>query len=223
MFIPKLIPLFLVALTIIPSHAQEFANPTLVLQTIDIPASDFNRVRNDMVITPFEKTHEGSWQITIQNNLLYSNPKGNAILRLYDANVEGKFVEIGMGSMPDHKFWVAMNLPDSGYLPATRIDKDGWYENTKVIAAYGDAQGLSVGNGKRIVTSSLPLSDFVVGSYAVYGMDDPADPPAINSGTYTIEILSGDISKNPFHYYPFFVAGGVGALIISLLVIKKRS
>ncbi|MBI5697838.1 MAG: hypothetical protein HZC29_05005 [Thaumarchaeota archaeon] len=220
---PKLIPLFLVVLTVIPVHAQEFANPSLALQTIEIPASDFNRINDDMVITPFEKSHEGSWQLTIQNNLLYSNPEGNAILRLYDANTPGKFLEIGMGSQPDHKFWVAINLPDSGYLPATRIDKDGWYENTKIIAAYGDAQGLSVGNGKRIVTSNLPLSDFVVGSYAVYGMDDTTDPPAINSGTYTIEILSGDISKNPFHYYPFFVAGSVGALILALLVIKKRS
>jgi len=221
--ISKLFLLLLVAFTIIPVYAQEFTNPSLILQTIDIPASDFNRVRGEVVITPLEKSHEGSWQVTIQNNLLYSNPKGNAILRLYDANTPGKFVEIGMGSQPDRKFWVAMNLPDAGYLPATRIDKDGWYENTKVIAAYGDAQGLSVGNGKRIVSSNLPLSDFVVGSYAVYGMDEATDPPAINSGVYTIEILSGDISQNPFHYYPFFVAGGVGALIITLLIVKKRS
>ena len=105
----------------------------------------------------------------------------------------------------------------------TRIDKDGWNPDSKVIAAYGDAAGLSIGNGKRIVASNLPVSDFVVGSYAVYGMDEVTDPPAINSGTYTVEVLSGDIGQNPLHYYPFAIAGGIGALIGFLLLTKRRS
>lgn len=204
-------------------HAQEPSNPSLVLQTVDIPVSDFNRVGDNLTVTPFEKDHEGSWQITIENNLLYANPKGNAVLRIYDANIKGKYLEIGMGSPPDRKFWVGINLPDQGFLPATRIDKEGWYENAKVIAAYSDAEGVSIGNGKRIVVSSVALDNFVVGGYAVYGMDDASDPPAVNSGTYTVDVLSGDISKNPLHYYPFFVAGGIGALILALLITKKRS
>jgi hypothetical protein len=221
--ITKLALLFLAALVIAPVYAQEFSNPSLILQTVEVPPSDFNRVLEDQVITPFEKSHAGSWQITIQNHLLYSNPKGNAVLRIYDANVQNKFIEIGMGSNPDNKFWVAINLPDQGYLPATRIDKDGWDANSKVIAAYGDAAGLSVGNGKRIVVSNLPVTDFVVGSYSVYGMDDRSDPPAINSGTYTVDVLSGDVSQNPLHYYPFYIAGGIGALIGVLLLTKRRS
>lgn len=223
--IAKLALIGLAALMILPVHAQEqqFTNPSLVLQTVEVPITDFNRVNDNLSITPFEKDHEGSWQITIENNLLYANPKGNAVLRIFDANVKDKYVEIGMGSPPDRKFWVGINLPEQGYLPATRIDKEGWYENSKVIAAYSDAEGVSIGNGKRIVVSNVNLDNFVVGGYAVYGMDDVSDPPAINSGTYTVEVLSGDISKNPIHYYPFYVAGGVGAIIAALLLTKRRS
>ncbi|MEW6044426.1 MAG: hypothetical protein AB1608_09195 [Thermoproteota archaeon] len=219
----KYIVLLLAVVASTPAFAQEFTNPSLELQHVDIPPSDFNRLESDLVVIPFEKQHAGSWQLTIQNNLLYANPKGNAVLRLYDANIEGKFLEIGMGSPPERKFWVAINLPDQGYVPATRLDKDGWYEGSKIIAAHSDTQGVSIGNGKRIVVSNFNLQDFVVGSYGVYGMTDEADPPAINSGSFNVEMLSGDVSKNPIHYYPFYVTGVVGAIIGILLILKKRS
>jgi hypothetical protein len=218
-----LLVLLLSVLVFVPAFAQEFTNPSLTLDKIDIPAGDFNKIQSDADIIPFEKTHADSWQLTIQNDLLYGNPAGNAIVRIYDANVEGKFIEIGMGSPPDRKFWVALNFPDQGYLTATRIDKEGWYEGAKIITAYNDMQGASVGNGKRIVVSNIKLQDFVMGSYSVYGMNEPTDPPAVNSGSFSMEILSGDVSKNPIHYYPFYVTGVVGAIIGVLLVLKKRS
>lgn len=217
-----LILLFLMGI-IIPVYAQEYANPSLLLETISVPHQDFNKVREDAKIIPLKAEHPVSWQITIQNNLLYANPNGNAILRLYDANIENKFVEIGMGSPPERKFWVALNFPEEGYLPATRIDKNGWFDGAKIIAGYGDAQGITVNNGQRIVVSGIDLKNFVVGSYSVYGMNEPTDPPAINSGIFIVDVLSGDASKNPFHYYPFFVAGGVGALIGFLLLTKRRA
>jgi hypothetical protein len=219
----KFLVLLLVVVASTPVFAQESTNPSLELQNVDIHPSDFNKVESDLVVIPFEKRHAGMWQITIHNNLLYANPNGNAVLRLYDANVNDKFFEIGMGSPPDRRFWVAINLPDEGYVPATRLDRDGWYEGSKIIAAHSDTQGVSVGNGKRIVVSNFNLQDFVVGSYAVYGMADEADPPAINSGSFNFEILSGDVSKNPLHYYPYYVTGVVGAIIGALLILKKRS
>lgn len=219
----KLILLVSVLVVFLPAYGQEFTNPSLTLQKVDVQAGEFNKVQDDSAIIQFEKTHAGSWQVTIQNNLLYGNPKGNAIVRLYDANVAGKFIEFGMGSPPERKFWVALNFPDQGYLPATRIDKDGWSEGSKIIAAYNDNQGVSISNGKRIVVSSINLDEFVIGSYAVYGMDEATDPPAINSGKFSIDVMSGDVSKNPIHYYPFYVTGVVGAIIGVLLLIKKRS
>jgi hypothetical protein len=214
---------FLAMSLVIPAYAQEHSNPSLLLENISVPASDFNKIQEDITIIPLKEEHPVSWQVTIKNDLLYSNPNGNAILRLYDAKIENKFVEIGMGSPPERKFWVALNFPEEGYLPATRLDKNGWFDGAKVVAAYSDSQGITVNNGQRVVVSGIDLKNFVIGSYSVYGMNEPTDPPAINSGTFTMDIMSGDASKNPFHYYPFFVAGGVGALIGVLLLTKRRS
>jgi len=220
----KFLILFLLAASlVIPVYAQEHSNPTLQLETISVPANDFNKIREDADIIPLKSDHPVSWQITIKNDLLYSNPNGNAVLRLYDANIENKFIEIGMGSPPERKFWVALNFPEEGYLPATRLDKNGWFDGANVIAAYSDSQGITVNNGQRVVVSGIELKNFIVGGYSVYGMNEPTDPPAINSGTFTIDVLSGDASKNPLHYYPFFVAGGVGALIGVLILTKRRS
>ncbi|MGQ0605971.1 MAG: hypothetical protein ACT4OD_03320 [Candidatus Nitrosotenuis sp.] len=219
----RLLILLFCTTLVIPAYAQEYNNPSLLLETITIPAQDFNKIRQDAVIVPLKLEHPISWQITIQNNLLYSNPNGNAVLRLYDANMEGKFIEIGMGSPPERKFWVALNFPEEGYFPASRLDKNGWFDGAKVIAGYSDSQGITVNNGQRIVVSGIDLKNFVIGSYSVYGMSEPTDPPAINSGTLTVDVLSGDASKNPLHYYPFFVAGGVGALIGVLIITKRRS
>jgi hypothetical protein len=218
-----LVVLVAVVMVFVPVYGQEPTNPSLILQKIDVQANEFNKVLDDAIIIPFEKTHAQSWQITIQNDLIYGNPKGNAIMRFYDANIEDKFIEIGMGSPPERKYWVGLNLPGQGYLPATRLDKDGWYEDSKVIAAYSDVQGVSISNGKRIVVSNVKLDEFVIGSYSVYGMDESTDPPAMNSGKISIEVLSGDVSKNPIHYYPFYVTGVVGAIIGVLLLVKKRS
>jgi hypothetical protein len=218
-----LIPAFLVISLIIPVYGQEYTNPSLLLETISVSAQDFNKIQEDAKIIPLKTEHPVSWQITIQNDLLYSNPNGNAVLRLYDAKIENKFIEIGMGSPPERKFWVALNFPEEGYLPATRLDKNGWFDGAKVIAGYSDSQGITVNNGQRIVVSGIELKNFVIGSYSVYGMNEITDPPAINSGTFTFDVLSGDASKNPLHYYPFFVAGGVGALIGFLLLTKRRS
>lgn len=217
-------PVLLVAAftLLLPAYAQDPTNPSLLLERIEVPAGDFNRMLDDSVKVPFEQIHAVSWQVTIQNDLLYANPNGNAIVRLHDANVDNKFVEIGMGSPPDRRFWVALNFPEEGYLPATRIDRNGWLEGTKIIAGYNDAQGITISNGQRIVVSGIDLKDFVVGSYSVYGIMEPTDPPAINSGAFTMEVLSGDVSQNPIHYYPFVVTGVVGAIIGVLLILKKR-
>ena len=219
----RVILALLVVGSFVPVYGQQFSNPSMSIQTVDVSAIQFNKVESEANKVTFEKNHEGSWQITITNNLKYENPNGEAVVRFYDALVQNKFMEIGMGAGPDHKFWVTLTDPDRGTYPATLLYKEGWYEGEKIVAAYGDAQGLSVANGKRIVVSNAIIDDFVVGSYEVYGMESRTDPPSINSGDLSIEILSGDVSKNPFHYFPFVVTGAVGAVIGALLIIKKRS
>ena len=66
-----------------PVFAQEM-NPTLIIDKLEIPAEEFNRILREAPLVMLDDLHAVSWQVTIDNNLLYANPNGNAVLRLYD-------------------------------------------------------------------------------------------------------------------------------------------
>ena len=216
--------LFLSSIFIIPSYAQSEKNPSLVLQTIEIPPDDFNIVARDTSVIQLEEPHTISWQVTIRNDLLYANPDGNAAIRFYDLTDEEKFIEIGMGSPPQEKFWVAVQIPDdTGYVVIHSKQERGWIPQSLQILAYTEKAGLTVNNGERIVTSNLDIGSFQIGSYSVFGMESSTDPPAINSGKFVLEFMSGDPSQNQLALFPFFLAGGVGVIVAILLVTKKRN
>ena len=205
-----------------PAFAQE-VNPSLIIDEIEIPAEEFNRVLRDAPIIPLDDIHAVSWQVTIDNNLLYANPDGNAVFRLYDANNEDEFIEVGMGSIPDNKFWVAVQTPKEGYIVVHSDLERGWYPEAKSIISFTDRAGLTVNNGARIVVTNLDIGEFAVGSYSVHGMEGSTDPPAVNSGSLILEFLSGDPSKNAFAMFPFYVAAGIGVIVGVLFLTKKRS
>lgn len=207
----------------IPANAQTQQNPSLTLQTIDIAATDFNTVSRDAQIVVLESPHTVSWQVTIRNDLNYANPDGNAAIRFYDAINEEKFIEIGMGSQPDEKFWLAVQIPDDpGYVVVHSKPERGWIPESAQILAYTERAGLTVNNGERIVISNLDVGSFKIGSYSVFGMENSRDPPAVNSGNLRMEIMSGDPAENQLHLFPFFLAGGIGVIVAVLLVTKKR-
>lgn len=219
-----LIALFLIAgFFISPAFAQELKNPSLVIDTIEIPAEEFNKISRDAVIVKMDKLHEISWQATIDNNLLYANPSGNAVLKIYDVEDPDRFVEIGMGAQPDEKFWVAVQTQKEGYIVVHRDLERGWFPSAKVIVSYTERAGLTVNNGARIVVSNLDIGKFTFDSYSVHGMESYSDPPAVNSGSMIVEFLSGDPSKNVFALFPFYVAAGIGVLVGVLYLTKKRS
>ncbi|MBA4447833.1 MAG: hypothetical protein H2B07_02945 [Nitrosopumilaceae archaeon] len=205
-----------------PAFAQE-VNPSLIINEIEIPAQEFNRVLRDAPIVPLDEIHAVSWQVTIDNNLLYANPDGNAVFRLYDANNEDEFIEVGMGSIPDNKFWVAVQTPKEGYIVVHSDLERGWYPQAKSIISFTDRAGLTVNNGARIVVTNLDIGEFAIGSYSVHGMEGSTDPPAVNSGSLLLEFLSGDPSKNAFAMFPFYVAAGIGVIVGVLFLTKKRS
>ncbi len=208
----------------VPAFAQSQQNPALVLETIEIPAHYFNTEGRDTLIVDFEKPHIISWQVTIRNDLLYANPDGNAVVRFYDKNTPEKFVEIGMGSPPDDKFWIAVLIPDDpGYVVVHSKLERGWKQELTQILAYTERAGMTVNNGERIVLSNLDIGTFQMGSYSVFGMEGSTDPPAVSSGSLQLEIMSGDPAKNTLHLYPFFLAGGIGVIVAILLVSKKRN
>ena len=219
-----LISIIVLSIIFFPVYAQSEKNPSLVLETIEIPYFDFNKIARDAVVIGLEKPHTISWQITIYNDLIYGNPNGNAVLRFYDVTNTEKFIEIGMGSKPDEKFWIAVQIPEeTGYIVVHSKLERGWIPEGNPILAFTERAGLTVNNGERIVVSNLDVGSFEIGSYSVYGMESSNDPPAINSGMFSMELMSGDPAENQLHLFPFILAGGLGILVAVLLVTKKRS
>jgi len=208
---------------ITPAFAQEIKNPSLIIDSIEIPADNFNYVLRDAEIVKLEDIHAVSWQVTIDNNLLYANPDGNAVLRLFHQDSEDRFIEVGMGSKPDNKFWVAVTTEKEGYIVVHKDLDRGWYPEAKSIISYTDKAGLTVNNGARIVVTNLDIGVFAIDSYSVHGKDGTTDPPAVNSGSLILDFLSGDPAQNIFAFFPFYVAAGVGIIVAVLFVTKKRT
>lgn len=204
------------------SNDEDVKNPSLTIEEIIINASEFNRVLRVAPIQELEKPHIISWQATIDNDLVYAHPNGNAVIRLYDAESRDEFVEVGMGANPDHKFWVAVQTPDEGYIIIHSDLERGWYPQAKVVVSYTERAGMTVNNGARIVVSNLDIGLFAPESYSIYGMESSTDPPAALSGTVLVEFLSGDPSQNVFALFPFYVAAGIGVIVGVLYLTKKR-
>jgi len=227
----KYILLAFLALTIPPVFAQEpiigdyldLTNPSLLIHETEIPYSDFNKVLRDIVIVDFENPHVGSWQAELHNDLLYGNPNGNAVIRVYSAESTEKFFEIGMGSHPRLSYWVAAQVPTTGYALLHQSYEKGWVPGKATKLTYSEQSGLTVDNGLRTVMSNLDISPFTIKSYSVHGMEGSTDPPATTSGTYTIKIISADYSKNPFSALPFIITGVIGLGVVILIISKKRS
>jgi len=213
----------LVGSFISPAFAQDVKNPSLIIETIEIPAEEFNRVLRDAPIVKLDDVHAVSWQITIDNNLLYANPNGNAVIRVYDQENLDEFIEVGMGSQPDNKFWVAVQTPKEGYIVVHRDLDRGWYPQAKSIVSYTDRAGLTVNNGARIVVTNLDIGVFAIDSYSTHGLEGSTDPPAVNSGSMIMEFLSGDPAENVLALFPFYVAAGIGVIVGVLFLTKKRS
>lgn len=213
----------LVSLVVLPAVAQEQKNPSILTDSVEIPAGEFNVVARNAAIMPFENTHGIGWQITINNDLLYANPLGNAVVRFYDTQDQEKFIEIGMGGPPEDRFWVAVQVPDNEGYVVVHNDPGGWAPSNRILVSFGELAGFSVNNGVRIVVSNLDIGSFTLGSYSVHGMQGSTDPPAVHSGTMTIELLSGDPTKNVFALFPFYITAGVGAMVGLLYITKKRS
>ncbi|MGH1567603.1 MAG: hypothetical protein ACRBBZ_00100 [Nitrosopumilus sp.] len=215
--------ILLAGIFVYPAFAQEDKNPSLIIDTLEIPSDEFNTVLREAPIRVLDDVHAVSWQVTIDNNLLYANPLGNAVLRLYDQENRDEFIEVGMGPQPNNKFWVAVQTPKEGYVVVHRDLDRGWYPEAKSIISFTDRAGLTVNNGARIVVTNLDIGEFAVHSYSVHGMEGSTDPPAVSSGSMIIEFLSGDPAKNVFALFPFYVAAGMGVIVGILFLTKKRS
>jgi len=227
----KYLLVIFLALTTVPVFAQEPMigdyldpiNPSLNIQQTEIPYFEFNKVRSDAVIVEFEKTHANSWQAEFHNDLLYGNPDGDAVIRIYDLDIPEKFFEIGMGSHPMYSYWIAADVPKTGYVLLYSAYENGWIPGKPTKITYSEQSGLTVDNGLRTVLSNLDISPFTIKSYSVHGMKGSTDPPAVTDGIFTVKIISAEYGENPLAAFPFIVTGILGAGVIILIVSKKRS
>ena len=207
-----------------PAFAQDVKNPSVIIDLIEIPAEKFNTVLRDTAIISLDDIHGISWQVTIDNNLIYAHPNGDAVLRIYNQDPSGtEFIEVGMGASPDNKLWVSVKTQREGYIIVFRDLDRGWYPEAKLIISYTDRAGLTVNNGGRIVVTNLDIGVFAFDSYSVHGMEGSTDPPVVNSGSMIVEFLSGDPAKNVIALYPFVLAIALFVILGALLLTKKRS
>ena len=219
------------ALTTVPVFAQEPiigdylepSNPSLIIKQTEIPYFEFNKVKSDALIVEFGNIHANSWQAEFHNDLLYGNPEGDAVIRIYDSEIAGKFFEIGMGSHPRYSYWIAADVPETGYVLLYSAYENGWAPGNPTKITYSEQNGLFVDNGLRTVLSNLDISPFAIKSYSVHGMKGSTDPPAVTDGVFTVKITSADYGENPLSIFPFVVTGLLGLVVVILIVSKKRS
>lgn len=207
-----------------PVFAQESKNPSLTIDKQEVDWYQFNAVARDAPIIQLNKVHQISWQVTIDNNLLYNDENSNAVLRLYDKDNPQKFIEIAMGSPPDDKLWVAVQIPDKeGYVIVNNKQERGWIPTAKIVVSYTNSAGLTINNGERIVVSNLDIGSFGIAAYSVHGLESSIDPPVVYAGKMELDILSGDPAQNIFHLFPFYVTAAVGIIVAILFLTKRRS
>ena len=227
----KYLLIIFLAFTIIPAFAQEPmigdylepSNPSLIIHQTEISYFEFNKVKSNAVIMEFENIHAGSWQTEFHNDLLYGNPDGDAVIRIYDSENADKFFEIGMGSHPRYSYWIAAAVPETGYVLLYSAYENGWAPGKPTKITYSEQGGLTVDNGLRTVLSNLDISPFAIKSYSVHGMKGSTDPPAVTDGVFTVKIISADYGENPLSMFPFVVTGIIGVVVVILIFSKKRS
>jgi len=188
---------------------------------VDYDAS--NAYRRQPLVYDFSKPIPTNWQLTIQNNLTYSNSENaKTVIKIQEPAPSEKFIELAMFGDITGKFWAAINTNESGYIRVYEREKDGWSRDQPIFVAHANNQGLTITNGKRIIIDKLSVNDFVVGSISIYGKDESTDPDNSNSGTISFDILFGNPAESPLYYLPLITMIAIGSIVMVLIIRKKR-
>jgi len=188
---------------------------------VDYDAS--NAYRRQPLVYDFSKPIPTNWQLTIQNNLTYSNSENaKTVIKIQEPAPSEKFIELAMFGDITGKFWAAINTNESGYIRVYEREKDGWSRDQPIFVAHANNQGLTITNGKRIIIDKLSVNDFVVGSISIYGKDESTDPDNSNSGTISFDILFGNPAESPLYYLPLITMIAIGSIVLVLIIRKKR-
>jgi hypothetical protein len=203
-----------------PIESTETKNSEQFTFAYDVSNSD----RRNPVNYTFNSPIGENWILTIQNNMSYAQRNDSkTIIRLHEPSPSEKFVEIAMFGGASDKFWTAVNTEESGYIRVYERETGGWSRDDSIAVGHGSNQGLSVNNGKRIVTDRLSLDGFNPGYITIYGKDNSNSPLNTYAGTVSFDVISGNPSESPVYYLPFAMLVGVGGLVALLVVFKKRA
>lgn len=219
----RLAVVLLLVIPLVPVYAQQSVmNKSIHYDTVQVPFNAFNAIKNNPTIFKLPHEHVTNWQLTIENKLQYSDPKGNAVIRLYEDPTKQKFIEIGLGAPPDRKIWVAVNTPEEGYFVVHEEPTNGWDPQQVIAVQHTSNGGLSSTIGKKVLVDNLDVNGFTVRDYAVYGKLSASDPQVASGGSISLNIVSGNPAANPIFYMPFIIVGVTGAVIAVLIKTKKR-
>lgn len=187
-----------------------------------LPYSATNRNQTDPLIYTFDQPKQPSWILAIQNNLSYIPREGaRTIIKIQEPAPSEKYIEIAMYGDQSKRFWVAVNTPEAGY--ARLYDSDeGWSDEGTISVSHSENGGLSVTNGQRTVLDRLDVNGFTAASISVYGNDENMTLANAYAGDIAFDILFGSFEQSSVYYVPAAVIAGIGAIMIGLLILKKR-
>ena len=187
------------------------------------PYSAANRDADSPLVYNYDVPKGPTWIVSLTNNLTYvEDDNSKTIIRIQEPEPSEKFIEIAMYGGEAMKFWIAVNIPGTGYARLYSVNSSGWSTESAIVISHVSTSGLSVTDGKRIILDRFDLDGFTVGSIAVYGKDQATSPINTVGGNITFDILFGNIQDSPLYLVPALVTAGIGGIIATLLVVKKR-
>jgi hypothetical protein len=187
------------------------------------PYSASNQDVDSPLVYNYEVPKGPTWIITLVNNLTYvEDDNSKTIVRIQEPEPSEKFIELAMYGGENMKFWIAVNIPGTGYARLYSKNSSGWSTDSPIVISHVSTSGLSVTDGKRIILDRFDLDGFTVGSVAVYGKDEATSPINAVRGNITFDLLFGNFQDSPLYLVPALVTVGIGGIIAALLVVKKR-
>jgi hypothetical protein len=187
-----------------------------------LPYDAVNRNEQDPLAYTFDEPLQPDWILSIQNNISYVPREGaRTIIKLQEPAPSEKFIELAIYGDQSMRYWVGVNTPEAGY--ARMYDSEnGWSTERPITVTHSENSGLIVSNGQRTVVDRLDLNGFAVSSIQVYGNDGNSTLANAYAGDLAFEVFHGSIEESPLYFVPAAVGLGIGGIVISLLVFKKR-
>lgn len=192
-------------------------------EVFTLPFSAANRDGDAPLVYDYNTPKGPTWILSITNNLTYvADDEAKAIIRLQEPAPSEKYIDIAMYGGEAMKFWIAVNIPGTGYAMLYSKDSAGWSTESAITISHVSTGGLSVTDGKRIILDRFNLGGFTVGSIAVYGKDEVTSAENAVGGNISFDIIFGNIEESPLYLVPAIVTAGLGGIIAVLLIVKKR-